>query len=94
LTSALAATTSALATLTSLSASFFSYLASLTSPSRSIFVGRGSEDTKGYVAGTVTALGTTLFLVTGIFTISFFSSPVVVSLVVTSFYSSSTTGIT
>jgi len=75
-------------------ASFFSYLASFSSPLTSILVGKGSEDMAGYTAGMVTAFGTTLFLVTGTLMTSFFSYPVDGSFVVTSFVSSSTTGIT
>lgn len=46
------------------------------------------------VGSTLEALGTILFFLTGTLTISFFSSPVIVSFVVTSFCSSSTTGTT
>jgi len=48
----------------------------------------------GAGVGVTVAFGTTLFLVTGTLTISFFSIPVAASLVVTSFCSSSTTGTT
>lgn len=46
------------------------------------------------ITGTASTLGTTLFLTTGTLTFSFFSVPVVASLVITSFSSSSTTGTT